>query len=267
MAHKRLWRRPSRASCRRPRSLPQGRGLGRSAGAESPTSVGGPTRPSVSPSISLALAGAVTGGAIEQYQRALGIRETLVRADAGNVRARDGLASVLARLGHASIAAGRHRDALAYCQRAEETLGAQTQNRDLLPSIYQARSESYAALRRWDQALSCARTALQLGSASLASEPTNTSFGIRVAWEQLLLGRVLLGLASQPGRASGAAALRQEALAAYREAARLATDLQAAGALPGDDLPLIDQARAGLARCERLQGSAADAAGAAVRRH
>ncbi len=205
-------------------------------------------------------------GAIEQYERAREIRETLLRADAGNERARGGLVSVLSRLAGALGRAGRPRDALAYLQRAEETLAPQPLDRDLLPVIYLSRSESYGELRQWDQALTWARAALRLGSAALASEPANSLFRIRVAKEQLLLGSSLLGLSSQAEEPTRVDALRQEAASAYREALRLAGEAQAAGALVGNDLALIDRARAGLAQCARAAGSAADVAPAPTRR-
>ncbi|HLA76657.1 MAG TPA: protein kinase [Vicinamibacteria bacterium] len=189
--------------------------------------------------------------AIEQYQRALGIRETLVHADPGNALARFGLGFVLVRLGSASQGAGRHRDALAFYRRAEEALGPQPANQDVLPEIYRARSESYATLRQWDQALACARKAMQLGSASRAREPTNAWLRIDAAREQIALGRALLGSAPRADRGTGARSWRLEAAAAYREALRIAAELEAEHRLAGGDLDLPDQARAGLTQAER----------------
>jgi non-specific serine/threonine protein kinase/serine/threonine-protein kinase len=191
-------------------------------------------------------------GQLEHAERALAIREELLRADPRNELARTGVVSVLLRTARAQRRLGRPRDSLVQLGRAESLLKPPPADAALRADVARTASEALADLGRWTDAVRRARVATGARDAAVARQPGDAWLRTSRVSDHLALAHALEGLAASADGGSPDVTDRwREAADSYRRALQLATELAQAGLLLGDDARLPQRAQGGLARCER----------------
>ena len=183
-------------------------------------------------------------GARDQYRKALAIREELLQQDPGNALARQGLASVLSRLGTADSELGDHQAGLAHLARAEGLL--REGDKERLTDLRSRQAVVHQSMGQIKEALKDARSAVDGRRSVLKAAPDNVLPAQFLARELLILGNILT--------ASGTADGSGEACVVYAEALRGIGEIERRQSNPNASLrPLRESAEKALASCALLR--------------